>query len=171
MTMARVLGIDPGLRFTGWGVIDYDGPSLRYVASGVISTAGEDQTSLRLKLLHHGLAELITLYEPAEAAVEETYFNSNGTASLKLGYARGVALLAPALADIPVAEYPAKTVKKAVSGSGSADKRQVGLMVARLMPAAVTKRADAADALAIAICHAYHRTSLQAWNRSLAAAQ
>jgi crossover junction endodeoxyribonuclease RuvC len=168
--MTRVLGIDPGLRFTGWGIIDYDGPTLRYVASGVIATAGEEQTALRLKLLHHGLAELIALHRPEEAAVEETYFNSNGTASLKLGYARGIALLAPALADIPVAEYPAKTVKKAVSGSGSADKRQVGLMVARLMPAAVVKRADAADALAIAICHAYHRTSLQVWNKSLAAA-
>jgi crossover junction endodeoxyribonuclease RuvC len=168
--MARVLGIDPGLRFTGWGVIDYDGPSLRYVAAGVIATAGEDQTALRLKLLHHGLADLIARHQPTEAAVEETYFNSNGTASLKLGYARGIALLAPALADIPVSEYPAKTVKKAVSGSGSADKRQVALMVSRLMPAAVAKRADAADALAIAICHAYHQTSLQAWGKALAAA-
>ncbi len=166
--MTRLLGIDPGLRFTGWGIIESEGPALRYVASGVIATAGESQLPLRLKLLHDGLAELLIRYRPAEAAVEETYFNSNGTASLKLGYARAIALLAPALADIPVAEYPAKTVKKAISGSGSADKRQVSLMVTRLMPAAVTTRADAADALAIAICHAYHRTSLQAWHKALA---
>lgn len=166
--MTRVLGIDPGLRFTGWGIIEAEGPSLRYVASGVIATAGEEQLSLRLKRLHEGLSELLIRYQPAEAAVEETYFNSNATTSLKLGYARAIALLAPALADIPVAEYPAKTVKKAVSGSGAADKRQVGLMISRLMPAAVTNRADAADALAVAICHAYHSTSLRAWNKALA---
>ncbi|HVY14724.1 MAG TPA: crossover junction endodeoxyribonuclease RuvC [Rhodopila sp.] len=166
--MTRVLGIDPGLRFTGWGIIEAEGPSLRYVASGVIATDGEDRLPLRLKRLHDGLSDLLARYQPAEAAVEETYFNSNGTTSLKLGYARAIALLAPAMADIPVSEYPAKTVKKAISGSGSADKRQVGLMVTRLMPAAVTNRADAADALAVAICHAYHRTSLLAWNKALA---
>lgn len=166
--MTRVLGIDPGLRFTGWGIIESEGPSLRYVASGVIATAGEAQLPLRLKLLHEGLSDLLSRYHPAEAAVEETYFNSNGTTSLKLGYARAIALLAPALAEIPVAEYPAKTVKKAISGSGNADKRQVSLMVSRLMPAAVANRTDASDALAIAICHAYHRTSLQVWNKALA---
>lgn len=166
--MPRVLGIDPGLRFTGWGIVDYDGPSLRFIASGVLSTASEQALPRRLKILHDGLTELLERYQPHEAAVEETYFNSNAAASLKLGYARAIALLAPALADIPVAEYAAKTVKKAVSGSGGADKRQVGAMVSRLIPGSTASRADAADALAIAICHAYHKTSLQAWTKALA---
>jgi crossover junction endodeoxyribonuclease RuvC len=166
--MTRVLGIDPGLRFTGWGIIEYEGPSLRFIGSGVLATASGDPLPHRLKLLHQGLSDLLQRYQPDEAAVEETYFNASATASFKLGYARAIALLAPALADIPVAEYPAKTVKKAVSGSGNADKRQVGLMVSRLMPASTANRADAADALAIAICHAYHKTSLQAWTKAIA---
>lgn len=159
----RLLGIDPGLRFTGWGVLEAEGNRLRHVADGVIATESADDVPMRLKALDDALAEILARYAPAEAAVEETYVNRNGTATLKLGYARGVALLAPARVGIPVFEYGAKTVKMAVVGTGSADKEQVGLMVRRLLPGAAQKRADAADALAVAICHAHHRTSLTAW--------
>ncbi|MGO9816533.1 MAG: crossover junction endodeoxyribonuclease RuvC, partial [Acidocella sp.] len=146
--MMRLLGIDPGLRFTGWGVLEAEGNRLRHVADGVIATESVDDVPSRLKMLDDALAEILARYAPAEAAVEETYVNRNGTATLKLGYARGVALLAPARAGIPVFEYGAKTVKMAVVGTGSADKEQVGLMVRRLLPGVTQKRADAADALA-----------------------
>ncbi|MGO9817036.1 MAG: crossover junction endodeoxyribonuclease RuvC [Acidocella sp.] len=163
--MMRLLGIDPGLRFTGWGVLEAEGNRLRHVADGVIATESVDDVPSRLKMLDDALAEILARYAPAEAAVEETYVNRNGAATLKLGYARGVALLAPARVGIPVFEYGAKTVKMAVVGTGSADKEQVGLMVRRLLPGAAQKRADAADALAVAICHAHHRASLNAWKR------
>ncbi|MDD2705708.1 MAG: crossover junction endodeoxyribonuclease RuvC [Acidocella sp.] len=159
----RLLGIDPGLRFTGWGVLEAEGNHLRHVADGVIATDGTENVPLRLKALDDALAELLARYAPAEAAVEETYVNRNATATLKLGYARGVALLAPARMGIPVFEYGAKTVKMAVVGTGGADKDQVGLMVRRLLPAATLKRADAADALAVAICHAHHRATAGCW--------
>jgi len=159
--MIRLLGIDPGLRFTGWGIVESDGNRLRHIADGVISTEAIADVSLRLKTLDDALAALLETYAPAEAAVEETYVNRNATATLKLGYARGVALLAPARKGIPVFEYGAKTVKMAVVGTGNADKVQVGLMVRRLLPGAVQGRADAADALAVAICHAHHRTALK----------
>jgi crossover junction endodeoxyribonuclease RuvC len=146
--MVRLMGIDPGLRFTGWGVIAVDGNRLCHVADGVIAT--DSDTSV---------PALFALHHPDEAAVEETYVNRNGAATLKLGYARGVALLAPALVGIPVLEYGALAVKKAVVGTGGASKDQVGMMVRRLLPGAVLKRADAADALAVAICHAHHRAS------------
>ncbi len=161
--MTRILGIDPGLRFTGWGIVESEGNRLRHVADGVISTAAIADVPLRLRALDAELAEILHRYAPAEAAVEETYVNRNATATLKLGYARGVALLAPARVGIPVFEYGAKTVKMAVVGTGNADKDQVGLMVRRLLPGAVSKRADAADALAVAICHAHHRASHAAW--------
>jgi crossover junction endodeoxyribonuclease RuvC len=158
--MTRLLGLDPGLRFTGWGIIESDGNRLRHIADGVISTEAISDVPLRLKALDDALADLLELYHPAEAAVEETYVNRNATATLKLGYARGVCLLAPARRHIPVFEYGAKTVKLSVVGTGNADKVQVGLMVRRLLPGAIQKRADAADALAVAICHAHHRASL-----------
>ena len=161
--MVRVLGIDPGLRFTGWGIIDSEGSRLRHVADGVIATDGATSVPVRLKVLHDALLELLERLAPHEAAVEETYVNRNGSATLKLGYARGVALLAPALAGLPVAEYAAKTVKLAVVGTGGADKHQVEAMVRRLLPGATLRRADAADALAVAICHAHHRESRLAW--------
>lgn len=164
----RVLGIDPGLRFTGWGVIDATGNRLTHVADGVIATDSAESVPLRLKALHDGLSTLLAEYRPDEAAVEETYVNRNGSATLKLGYARGVALLAPALIGILVAEYAAKTVKMAVVGTGGADKDQVTMMVRRLLPGATLKRADAADALAVAICHAHHRSSRLAWARPAA---
>jgi crossover junction endodeoxyribonuclease RuvC len=159
--MVRLLGIDPGLRFTGWGIVECEGSRLRHVADGVISTEATQDVPLRLKALDDALAALLAEFRPDEAAVEETYVNKNATATLKLGYARGVALLAPARRGIPVFEYGAKTVKMAVVGTGNADKVQVGLMVRRLLPGAVQKRADAADALAVAICHAHHRTALK----------
>jgi crossover junction endodeoxyribonuclease RuvC len=158
-----LLGIDPGLRFTGWGVLEADGNRLRHVADGVIATDSADDVPTRLKLLHDALAALLATWRPDEAAVEETYVNRNGSATLKLGYARGIALLAPALAGIPVTEYGAKTVKLAVVGTGGADKEQVGMMVRRLLPGATLRRADASDALAVAICHAHHRASRTRW--------
>jgi crossover junction endodeoxyribonuclease RuvC len=164
--LIRLLGIDPGLRFTGWGVVESDGNRLRHIADGVISTADIESVPLRLKALDAALAEILRKFAPAEAAVEETYVNRNATATLKLGYARGVALLAPARLGIPVFEYGAKTVKMAVVGTGNADKVQVGLMVRRLLPGAAQKRADAADALAVAICHAHHRASHALWKTS-----
>jgi crossover junction endodeoxyribonuclease RuvC len=164
--MVRLLGIDPGLRFTGWGLIDVDGNRLKHVADGVIATENTDPVPLRLKLLHDALMALLALHGPAEAAVEETYVNRNGSATLKLGYARGVALLTPALAGVPVTEYAAKTVKLAVVGTGGAEKAQVVMMVRRLLPGATLRRADAADALAVAICHAHHRSSRLAWNKA-----
>jgi len=157
--MARLLGIDPGLQFTGWGVLEVDGNRLRHIADGVIGTDAKESVPDRLRMLHDALSELITQYVPDEAAVEETYVNRNGAATLKLGYARGVALLVPAMAAIPVAEYGALAVKKAVVGTGGADKTQVAEMVRRLLPGARLSRADASDALAVAICHAHHRAS------------
>jgi crossover junction endodeoxyribonuclease RuvC len=162
--MTRLLGVDPGLRFTGWGVIEVDGNRLRHIADGVIATDSATSVPERLKVLHDALAELLALHRPDEAAVEETYVNRNGAATLKLGYARGVALLAPALAGILVTEYGAKAVKLAVVGTGGAEKAQVQMMVRRLLPGAAIGRADAADALAVAICHAHHRASRLAWS-------
>jgi crossover junction endodeoxyribonuclease RuvC len=161
--MATLLGIDPGLRFTGWGVIEVHGSRLRHIADGVIATDNTESVPLRLKALHDALTLLLAEMRPDEAAVEETYVNRNGTATLKLGYARGVALLAPAMVGIKVAEYGAKAVKRAVVGTGSADKEQVQMMVRRLLPGAMLRRADAADALAVAICHAHHRATRTAW--------
>jgi crossover junction endodeoxyribonuclease RuvC len=143
---------------------------LRHVAHGVLATDSADAVPLRLRVLHDALAELLARFQPDEAAVEETYVNRNGAATLKLGYARGVALLAPALAGIPVVEYGAKSVKLAVVGTGGAEKAQVADMVRRLLPSAVLAKADAADALAVAICHAHHRASRVAWARGAARA-
>jgi crossover junction endodeoxyribonuclease RuvC len=162
--MVRLIGVDPGLRFTGWGIIEAEGNRLRHVADGVIATDSSQSVPERLKALHDALADLLIRHRPNEAAVEETYVNRNGTATLKLGYARGVALLAPALVGVPVTEYAAKTVKMAVVGTGGAEKEQVAMMVRRLLPGAAIRRADAADALAVAICHAHHRSSRQAWS-------
>ena len=159
MSATRLLGIDPGLRFMGWGLIEVDGNRLRHLADGVIATDGTDSVPDRLKTLHAGLNALFDAWAPSEAAVEETYVNRSGSSTLKLGYARGVALLAPALAGIAVAEYGAMEVKRAVVGTGAATKDQVEMMVRRLLPGATIKRADAADALAVAICHAHHRAS------------
>nr|WP_283092878.1 crossover junction endodeoxyribonuclease RuvC [Acetobacter thailandicus] len=159
MRVVRLLGIDPGLRFMGWGVIDVEGNRIRHVENGVIATNSADSVPERLKVLHDNLLLLINRLNPAEAAVEETYVNRNGSSTLKLGYARGVALLVPAMAGLHVAEYGALSVKKSVVGTGSASKDQVEMMIGRLLPGVKMVRADAADALAVAICHAHHRAS------------
>jgi crossover junction endodeoxyribonuclease RuvC len=147
-------------------VISVAGNRLSHVAHGVIATDSAEAVPVRLRVLHDALAELLVRFAPDEAAVEETYVNRNGSATLKLGYARGVALLAPALAGIPVIEYGAKSVKLAVVGTGGAEKAQVADMVRRLLPSAVLAKADAADALAVAICHAHHRASRSVWDRA-----
>lgn len=140
-------------------MLEASGNRLRHLADGVIATDGAQDVPLRLRALHDALSALIAREAPDEAAVEETYVNRNGTATLKLGYARGVALLVPALAGLPVAEYGARSVKLSVVGTGAASKEQVSMMVGRLLPGAALRRSDAADALAIAICHAHHRAS------------
>ena len=150
----RLIGIDPGLRHTGWGVIDTEGNRLRHVAAGTIRPCPDKDTATRLRALHEGLAAVLADYRPDEAAVEETFVNTNPESTLKLGQARGVALLAPALLGIPVFEYAPNHIKKAVVGAGHAAKTQVQFMVARLLPGCTPPSADAADALAVAICHA-----------------
>ena len=164
----RRLGLDPGLQHTGWGVVESSGNRLRHIADGVISTTTDLSLAERLCQIHRALNALMDLWRPQEAAVEHTYVNKNPGAALKLGQARGVVLLAPALAGLPVAEYQAMEVKRAVVGTGHADKIQVQDMVKRLLPGAVLKRADAADALAIAICHAHHRGTRAALARMAA---
>lgn len=149
-------------------MVESAGSHLRFVAAGAISTSAAEELSARLVVLHRALAALISEWTPDEAAVEHTYVNKNPAAALKLGQARGVVLLAPALAGLPVAEYQAMEVKRAVVGTGHADKIQVQDMVKRLLPGAVLKRADAADALAIAICHAHHRGTRAALARMAA---
>src|SRR4051812_21793857 len=144
--MARLLGIDPGLRFTGWGLIEVDGNRLIHIADGVIATDSAEPVPERLKLLHDALMALLALHHPAEAAVEETYVNRNGTATLKLGYARGVALLTPALAGVPVTEYAAKTVKMAVVGTGGGEEDQGAVMGGRPLPGGPPRPAGAAGA-------------------------
>ncbi len=155
----RLLGIDPGLQHTGWGMVESAGSRLRHLGDGVISTDAAMPLAERLSAIYRGLAELLANWQPDEAAVEHTYVNKNPGAALKLGQARGVALLAPALLGIPVAEYQAMEVKRAVVGTGHADKVQVEAMVRRLLPGATIRRADASDALAVAICHASHRST------------
>ncbi len=154
----RLLGLDPGLRLTGWGVIEVEGNRLRHVAHGVIKVASERSLAERLCELFDGVTAVVAAQQPSEAAVEETFVNVNPGSTLKLGQARGVVLLAPARAGLPVFEYAANLVKKSVTGVGHADKRQIAMMVGRLLPG-VEAAADAADALAVAICHAHHRAS------------
>jgi crossover junction endodeoxyribonuclease RuvC len=152
----RLIGLDPGLRLTGWGVIDVEGNRLRHVAHGVIKVAGDRSLAERLCELFDGVAAVIAAQQPVEAAVEETFVNVNPGSTLKLGQARGVVMLAPARAGLPVFEYAANQVKKSVTGVGHAEKRQIAMMIGRLLPG-IEATADAADALAVAICHAHHR--------------
>lgn len=151
----RVLGIDPGLRNMGWGVIHVDGSRLSHVANGVC-TSGTGDLASRLLALHIALSEIVAMYAPDTAAVEQTFVNSNGAATLKLGQARGIAMLVPAQAGISVGEYAPNAVKKAVVGVGHADKAQIAHMVKLQLPGVDLAGPDAADALAIAICHAHH---------------
>src|ERR1700730_14056637 len=155
----RVLGLDPGLRHTGWGVIDAPANRLTHVADGVVHAATDQPLAMRLVSLFRQITSVPELFQPDEAAVEETFVNRNPPSTLKLGVARGVVLLAPAECGLPVAEYSANLVKKAVVGAGHAEKSQVQLMVRRLLPGCVGGQPDAADALAVAICHAHHATA------------
>ena len=157
MTSIRILGIDPGLRRTGWGLIASEGTKLAYLACGVVTSDGDHTLPLRLRTLHEGISAVVDAHAPDEVAVEETFVNKDAQATLKLGHARAIALLVPALAGLPVREYAANLVKKTVTGSGHAEKGQVQAMVRFLLPKAEFTLADAADALAIAITHANHR--------------
>ncbi len=153
----RILGLDPGLRRTGWGVVSIEGSRLAWIAHGVIAPPEGAPLSERLLHLFHGVQAVIETYAPQEAAVEETFVNNNGQSTLKLGQARAASMIAPAQAGLLVAEYSAPVVKKAVVGTGWADKKQVAFMIARLLPAAGGPTQDAADALAVAIAHAHAR--------------
>ena len=160
-----ILGLDPGLGCTGWGVIAAEGNRLSHIANGQIRTQAQAALSHRLLALADGLAEIIALHRPATAAVEEVFVNANPQSTLKLGQARGVILLAAAQSGIAVGEYAARLVKKAVVGTGGADKVQVHAMVGRLLPGVKIAGADSADALAVAITHAHHLASEKARER------
>ncbi|WP_297513328.1 crossover junction endodeoxyribonuclease RuvC [uncultured Caulobacter sp.] len=159
MNAIRILGLDPGLRRTGWGVVAVQGARVSHVAHGVIVPDEKAPFADRLLTLFDGVCAVIEQHRPDEAAVEETFVNTNAQSTLKLGHARAAAMIAPARAGLIVAEYSAPVVKKAVVGTGSADKAQVAFMIARLLPSAGSPTADAADALAVAIAHAHARTA------------
>ncbi len=159
----RLLGLDPGLNATGWGVVESDGARLSHRANGTVRTKPGDDLARRLAVLDEALAEVIAAWAPDSAAIEETFVNRNPGSALKLGLARGVVMLAPARVGITVAEYNNSQVKKAVVGSGRASKEQMQLMVRHLLPGCEPGSADAADALAVAICHAHHATTGNRW--------
>lgn len=154
----RIIGIDPGLRHTGWGIVDVTGSSLAFVGAGTIRSDVKMSLSDRLCQIHSGLNAVLEQFRPGEAAVEETFVNKDARATLKLGQARGVAMLVPALAGLTVSEYAPNKVKKTVTGVGHGEKSQIKLMVSMLLPKAKYDSDDAADALAIAICHAHTRS-------------
>ncbi len=153
----RIIGIDPGLRRMGWGIIESLGNSLHFVASGTVTSDDKADMASRLCQLHDGLVAVIHTHMPDEAAVEATFVNKDAAATLKLGQARGIAMLVPAKAGLQVAEYAPNAVKKSVIGVGHGEKAQIQMMVKVLMPKAIFTGPDAADALAIAICHAHNR--------------
>ena len=155
----RILGIDPGLRRTGWGMIAIDGNRLRFLACGSLATDTSTPLSDRLLAIHRGLSAVVETHAPDEAAVEATFVNKDASATLKLGQARGIAMLVPAIAGLPVAEYAPNLVKKTIVGAGHGEKAQVRMMIGVLLPKADPRSDDAADALAIAVCHAHHRQS------------
>lgn len=167
----RLLGLDPGLRHTGWGVIDVEGNRLRHVANGAVDSDSSRPMSERLLQLWDGIAAVIAQYNPDEAAIEETFVNKNAVSTLKLGHARAAVMLAPARAGIPVAEYGANLIKKSVVGNGHAGKEQVAMMVRTLFPGCNFNSPDAADALAVAVCHAHHASTQRAWARAAGAAR
>jgi crossover junction endodeoxyribonuclease RuvC len=155
----RILGIDPGLRRTGWGMVVIDGNRLSYVACGSLATDGKAALAVRLLSIHDGLRQVVSDHAPDEAAVEATFVSKDGSATLKLGQARGIAMLVPAIAGLPVAEYAPNLVKKTIVGAGHCEKAQIRMMIGVLLPKAAPQSDDAADALAIAVCHAHHRQS------------
>jgi crossover junction endodeoxyribonuclease RuvC len=156
-SVVRIIGLDPGLRHTGWGVIEVEGSRLIYVADGAVHSVTEDDLATRLLQIHQQVLKIIDEFRPDEAAIEETFVNKDARATLKLGQARGVVMLAPVMRKIGVAEYAPNVIKKTVVGSGHAEKDQVKHMVKVLLPRAELKTADSIDALAIAICHSQHR--------------
>ena len=153
----RIIGIDPCLRNMGYGIVEQEGSRLSFIACGSLHSDAGLTLAERLRQLHEGLAAVIALHAPDEAAVEETFVNRDPQGALKLGQARGIALVVPAIAGLPVAEYAANSIKKTVVGAGHADKAQVAMMVRVLLPKSDAQSADAADALAVAITHAQHR--------------
>jgi crossover junction endodeoxyribonuclease RuvC len=155
----RILGIDPGLQKTGWGMIHSEGNRLVFLGCGTIKTDLATTTAQRLAEISHALEAIIKEWLPDEAAIEETFVNKNPASALKLGVARGAAMVTPARLGLHVSEYPANLVKKSVVGTGHASKDQIGAMMRVLLPAAGKMGPDAADALAIAICHAHHASS------------
>jgi crossover junction endodeoxyribonuclease RuvC len=157
MGLVRIIGIDPGLRHTGWGIIEVDGTRLSYVADGAVHSVTEDDLATRLLQIHQQVLAVLNEFKPDEAAIEETFVNKDARATLKLGQARGVVMLAPVLLKIPVSEYAPNVIKKTVVGVGHAEKDQVKHMVKILLPRAQLNTVDSVDALAIAICHAQHR--------------
>jgi crossover junction endodeoxyribonuclease RuvC len=156
----RILGIDPGLRRTGWGLIGCEGNRLIYLACGSVETNDKRSLAERLVTIHDGLTRIVDEFRPDEAAVEATFVNRDATATLKLGQARGIALLVPAKAGLSVAEYAPNLIKKTIVGAGHAEKAQIRLMIGVLLPKADPQSDDAADALAIAVTHAHHRSSV-----------
>ena len=162
----RIIGLDPGLRNTGWGIIEVESNRFHHVANGTVRPKVDQQLAWRLRELHDGLAGAIAEFVPDEAAVEETFVNTNPKSTLKLGEARGVVLLTPALVGLPVAEYAANKIKKAVVGAGHAAKEQVQMMVSRILPGCSFSSPDAADALAVAICHANLRETATRWQEN-----
>jgi crossover junction endodeoxyribonuclease RuvC len=155
----RILGIDPGLRRTGWGMVAIEGNRLSFLACGSVASDDKAALSLRLVSIHDGLQQVVAAHAPDEAAVEATFVNRDAAATLKLGQARGIAMLVPALAGLPVAEYAPNLVKKTIVGAGHCEKVQIRMMVKVLLPKADPQSDDAADALAIAVTHAHHRQS------------
>jgi crossover junction endodeoxyribonuclease RuvC len=155
----KILGIDPGLLRTGWGIISINGNAMRFVACGIIRPAVNQSTAFRLAEIDKNLSDVMERHKPDTAAIEETFVNRNPLSSLKLGLARGVAMVVPARFGLDVAEYPANLVKKSVVGTGHADKNQIQMMVDMLLPGQRKMTADEADALAVAICHAHHAAS------------
>ncbi len=164
----RVIGLDPGLRRTGWGVIEAEGNRLRHLANGVVASDSARPLAERLVQLHEGLLAVLAEHAPEEAAVETSLANKNPGSTIKLGMARGIALLTPALSGLPVTEYLPMIVKKEVVGTGHANKEQIAVMVGHLLPGCAIAGADAADALAVAICHAHSAASSRRWAAALA---
>jgi crossover junction endodeoxyribonuclease RuvC len=158
----RILGIDPGLRRTGWGIVASDGYRLSFIACGSLATDDRAELAQRLRAIHEGLRRVLEQHAPDEAAVEATFVNKDAGATLKLGQARGVAMLAPAIAGLPVAEYAPNLVKKTIVGAGHSAKAQIRMMIGVLLPKADPRTDDAADALAVAVCHAHHRQARRA---------
>ena len=166
----KILGIDPGLQKTGWGIIESEGHRLSFVSCGLVKSTASKSLPERLAQLDQGLFDVIERFQPDQAAIEETFVNNNPASALKLGAARGAAMVVPARLGLVVGEYPANLVKKSVVGAGKAEKDQVGMMIRTLLPACGDIGEDEADALAVAICHAHHASSKEKFGGILAGA-